>query len=310
MGWGSFWSGVTDVFNDVVDSVVDVVEDAVDTTVDVVEGAVKIGEKVVNETVDAVEDAGRWTYDVTETVVKTQFDAFVAFNNLPQLLDNPNKYFDEVTYAYFMSYAEPLAEAIGDKKLAIEITYYAFVTAGIVASIFIGPEISAAINAALAVIMEMIATSVVLANVVWVAIYYTMTGIGYLATSYLVSELSTALASIPYEAVSQYFDEINNLYDALYAIDEHSKKVNREYVSMYMDGTLNDWMAGGAMYDSPRAGNELFNPIGNLNTVTFLGIENKNPTPDLNLAYANPDVSRMFGPLAGDSRFSVLNFGS
>lgn len=82
------------------------------------------------------------------------------------------------------------------------------------------------------------------------------------------------------------------------------------FLNMSMSGELHDWFAGGALYDSPRAGDILFNPIGNLNTTVFLGLENRNFTPDLQAVYAGAEVFRTFGRLAGDSGFSVLDFGS
>jgi len=69
---------------------------------------------------------------------------------------------------------------------------------------------------------------------------------------------------------------------------------------------LNRWMAGGDLYDAPRAGDVLFNPIGDMNTVKFLGLQNKNFTPNLNIAFANPDVYKSLGINAGDDNFSVL----
>ena len=82
------------------------------------------------------------------------------------------------------------------------------------------------------------------------------------------------------------------------------------FLGMSMSGELHDWFAGGTLYDSPRAGDILFNPIGNLNTTVFLGLENQNFAPNLQAVYASPDLHRAFGTLAGDAGFGVLNFGS
>lgn len=81
------------------------------------------------------------------------------------------------------------------------------------------------------------------------------------------------------------------------------------FFDLFSQGEISDWMAGGTMYDSPRAGDILFNPIGNLNTTVFLGLENQNFSPSLQSVYASPDVFKMFGTMAGDNGFSVLNFG-
>lgn len=69
---------------------------------------------------------------------------------------------------------------------------------------------------------------------------------------------------------------------------------------------MSRWMAGGDLYDAPRAGDVTFSAIGNLNTVRFLGIEDKNKTDNMLLAHINPELNLMFGALAGDDGFSVI----
>lgn len=81
------------------------------------------------------------------------------------------------------------------------------------------------------------------------------------------------------------------------------------FLYLYTSNEMGDWMAGGNMYDSPRAGNVLFNPLGSLNTTVFLGLDNQNFSPSLPATLANPEVFKKFGSLAGDTGFSVLNFG-
>lgn len=89
-----------------------------------------------------------------------------------------------------------------------------------------------------------------------------------------------------------------------------TQQAPRHFFNLLSSGDISDWMAGGAMYDSPRAGDLLFNPMGNLNTTVFLGLENQNFTPSLTHAFANPEPFRMFGTLAGDTGFGVLSFSS
>lgn len=81
------------------------------------------------------------------------------------------------------------------------------------------------------------------------------------------------------------------------------------FLNLHISGDIGDWMAGGNMYDSPRAGNILFNPLGSLNTTVFLGLDNQNFSPSLPSTLANPEGFKKFGTLAGDTGFSVLNFG-
>lgn len=92
-------------------------------------------------------------------------------------------------------------------------------------------------------------------------------------------------------------------------IQQSLQQNQHTFLNLYTSGDMGDWMAGGNMYDSPRAGNILFNPLGSLNTTVFLGLENQNFSPSLPSTLANPEVFRRFGTLAGDRGFSVLNFG-
>lgn len=93
-------------------------------------------------------------------------------------------------------------------------------------------------------------------------------------------------------------------------IADGAQQDTKNFFDLNANGEMSDWMAGGSMYDSPRAGDILFNAMGNLNTTVFLGLENKNFGFDMTASYANAEVFKSFGTLAGDSRFSVLNFGS
>lgn len=92
-------------------------------------------------------------------------------------------------------------------------------------------------------------------------------------------------------------------------IGDSAQQDTKNFFDLNSNGEMSDWMAGGSMYDSPRAGDILFNAMGNLNTTVFLGLENKNFAFDMTASYANAEVFKTFGALAGDDRFSVLNFG-
>lgn len=105
-----------------------------------------------------------------------------------------------------------------------------------------------------------------------------------------------------------YFGKYNEIFPSFIA--DSAQPDMKNFASLIYSGDMSDWMAGGVMYDSPRAGNILFNITGNLNTTVFMGLENKNSTPDMQAAFANAEVFKSFGALAGDINFSVLNFGS
>ena len=78
------------------------------------------------------------------------------------------------------------------------------------------------------------------------------------------------------------------------------------HIILNTTGEINRWMPGGDLYDAPRAGDVLFNVAGDLNTVRFLGLQDSNSTPDLVQRFVNPNISSMFGPMAGDDNFSVI----
>ena len=106
-----------------------------------------------------------------------------------------------------------------------------------------------------------------------------------------------------------YFYATEKAYDAHdyfsynYNISQADAK---QVIALNSTGQMNRWMAGGDLYDAPRAGDVMFNVAGNLNTVRFLGLQDTNSTPDLVQNFVSPNVSGMLGPMAGDNNFSVL----
>jgi len=75
-----------------------------------------------------------------------------------------------------------------------------------------------------------------------------------------------------------------------------------QLVQSSIDGSIYDWFAGGTKYDAPRAGNALFNETGDLNTVVFLGLQDKNYNKQLKNRLINQaEVYRMLEVTAGTS---------
>jgi len=71
-------------------------------------------------------------------------------------------------------------------------------------------------------------------------------------------------------------------------------------VENMIDGSVNDWFAGGKLYDSPRAGGAYFNELGDMNTVRFLGLEDKNFNAHLSRRLRGmAEVHKMLGVDAG-----------
>jgi len=72
-------------------------------------------------------------------------------------------------------------------------------------------------------------------------------------------------------------------------------------VSSSIDGSIYDWFAGGVNYDAPRAGGTLFNETGDLNTVRFLGLQDKNYNKILQNRLTSPaELYRMLNITAGN----------
>ena len=78
------------------------------------------------------------------------------------------------------------------------------------------------------------------------------------------------------------------------------QEVPKQFLDNIIDGSANDWMAGGKYYDSPRAGGVLFNVTGDLNTVRFLGLQDENYNTHLDRQFHSMgDVQRMLEVTAG-----------
>ena len=97
-------------------------------------------------------------------------------------------------------------------------------------------------------------------------------------------------------------NELGGLGSSSYAYVSSAEALN-----FIQDGSVNDWMAGGNLYDSPRAGNVFFNVTGDMNTVRFLGLQDKNFNPHLNRKLNGmAELHKMLGVTAGSKGFSVL----
>jgi len=79
------------------------------------------------------------------------------------------------------------------------------------------------------------------------------------------------------------------------------------FVNSWINGSMNMWMAGGMLYDSPKAGDILFNPTGSLKTTKFLGLQdaNQNKWYQWNFGKYHNFQKKVYGNMAGDVFFSV-----
>ena len=95
-------------------------------------------------------------------------------------------------------------------------------------------------------------------------------------------------------------------FDASFHFNMGHRQDTNGFTNLLLSGDINSWMAGGNLYDAPRAGDVMFNILGNMNTVRFLGIEDTNRFPDMVTEFANPEVFRSLGTMAGEHNFSVI----
>ena len=137
-------------------------------------------------------------------------------------------------------------------------------------------------------------------------------------TSFVIAQELASIVSSVYgvyttaEMVATLGEEIQNygtgaIYDFLNSSYKKSKAIQTSYLNSFIDGSINDWMAGGKLYDAPRAGNIMFNVLGNMNTVRFLGREDTNKIPDMVSEFTNPELFRSLGNMPGDKNFSVIS---
>ena len=122
---------------------------------------------------------------------------------------------------------------------------------------------------------------------------------GYVAAIYSIYGISLSLAMIG--------NYINNP-SRLAAIASRARDaMNIAFTNAWINGSMNMWMAGGILYDSPKAGDLLFNVTGDLNTTKFLNAENKNTTTwsNWNNGKYHEFERKVFGNMAGDEFFSI-----
>ncbi|MDQ7044721.1 MAG: hypothetical protein Q9M40_07090 [Sulfurimonas sp.] len=91
-------------------------------------------------------------------------------------------------------------------------------------------------------------------------------------------------------------------YDPTYELTSST-----EYLRSIQSADMHDWMAGGTLYDSPRAGDIFFNATGDLNTVKFLGLQDKNMNAILKAKFSSvAEVHKILNVSAGSDNFSIL----
>ena len=88
---------------------------------------------------------------------------------------------------------------------------------------------------------------------------------------------------------------------------ESKAQMDLAFVNGWINGSMNMWMAGGILYDSPRAGDVLFNVTGSQKTTKFLNIQgsNSNNWQAWDIGRYHDYQKKVFGNLAGSDFFAV-----
>ena len=97
---------------------------------------------------------------------------------------------------------------------------------------------------------------------------------------------------------------IHSIYTA-YA--ESRSAMDLAFTNAWINGSMNMWMPGGVLYDSPRAGDIRFNVDGHLGTTHFLNMQDLNTSKWSEWKNGNYHeyATETFGNLAGDTFFAV-----
>lgn len=238
---------------------------------DLIEGA---GDFVSDEILDPLGDVGTFLWnEVLEPVYDFHVDLY--FDAHDYLLDSLDYVTDDIMgfsgvwdYAYDVNRGSKwIAKGIGDGNwdaikagamVAVAITITALTLGS-------GAQVGAAL-AQTAFSMGVTNATVLMAS------YYVASSlaIGTLGLIMSIYNISSNLAMIGQMIAT------GNLYNALKSFQVIRDAMNLAFVNTWINGSMGLWMAGGILYDAPRAGDLMFNPSGSLATTKFLGLEGHN----------------------------------
>lgn len=267
--------------------------------------------KVVDVAKDFVKDVGDVVVDVGSDFVEVVID--VGRDVLDVAIDFNKAIFDTVIYSLDIV-AEPLGlgeytQALSDINTGISYLSHAAVNgdwhAVLQLSILVGTvaitvmtfgATAPATSALLAAYGIGVTSSAILMGVYYTTLYagLAMSIYSLYGVAISVAELGAMVAR---GGVASIFNQLNGIKDSM----------NLALVNGWINGSANLWMAGGILYDSPKAGDILFNPTGDLNTTKFLNIPNKNSNEwsKWNLGKMHDFQASTYGNLAGSDFFAV-----
>lgn len=276
--------GVVDKIKDIGDSIGDAFDDAVDFVEDAgrfieetVEDTYKyVVEPMLDKSIEILHDATEYAIDSMDFVADDIFGISGAFD----FLYNVN---DGLEYiAYGIVEGDEKAIAVGAMvALSVVLTVVSFGTAAPMMAQSLTALMYLAGGGGLGLAMGAVAVGMVALGIY--SIY---------SITLPLADIGKALNAGGMAGVTKLAEKVRS-------------DMNLDYVNMNINGALSLWMAGGVLYDAPRAGGVLFNVTGSLNTTQFLGLQNNNPTPDMVRRFVNPEVHSILGVKAGDLFFKI-----
>lgn len=266
----------------VVDAISDFVSDVVDTAIDLVETAIDI-------TIDIGQDVLDVAVDLNEAIFDFAIGSLALVAEPIGLGSITDTLSDALTGITYLSH-----EAISGNWDAV--LQLAVLAGSVAMTVMTFGSTAPATSAVLASYGLGITSSTVLMGV-----YYATYAIGLSMSIYSLYGIVISIAElgvmIAKGGVSSLFNQLNAMKDAM----------NLAFVNSWINGSMNLWMAGGQLYDSPKAGDVLFNPTGDLNTTRFLNRPNRNDNTwsRWNLGKYHDYQKQVFGNLAGNDFFAV-----
>lgn len=181
----------------------------------------------------------------------------------------------------------------------------ATIIVSVLLTVFSAGALSGQAGGAIGAILGTVAGSMTAAQVVVVVSYiaYTLTMIA--STIYGIYSLALSVADL-----GRMIEE-NGLASTMSSLNQSLKNaraaMDLAFVNGFINGSMNLWMAGGLLYDAPRAGGLMFNPSGNMNTTKFLNMQETNQNEWYKWTKGNKAdlVTSNYGSLAGHTFFSV-----
>lgn len=294
--------GAVDVVSDFVSDTTDMVVDFVDNTIDA----------TVNLTVDLVTDPEAFLDDIGEGVTNFYKEVVQPIGDFA--IDATYEVFNALVYEPFEALLTPIGQEgiIKDIQYAHQgINYLAHQTldgnwkaalqlAVVIGLVWLTVASMGATSGATTAVTGAYAAGVTSTAVLMTA-YYGVLYIGLAMSIYSLYGITVALSDlgkiISAGGTTSFFRELANQADAM----------RLSFVNSWINGRMNLWMAGGVLYDSPRAGDVLFNPTGDLNTTQFLSRPdtNSNTWSKWNNGEMHDFQSSVNGNLAGDEFFSI-----